>query len=195
MLLSGPNLTLFAEVEDAEPGSPVSRFPRRRFKFPHAGCHPSHGGTHPASDGLPDPARPGAASPGSHAAAAEAPAAASRLQSPRGLATPRRRTKGAGAAPAAGHAHREPRGRAPSPSPAPGPREMAAALQNGSRAGRGVGTLSPRAAGVPSHAVHELARVCASHPREPRGPPECRRAGQSAHGSGAKEDGVRGPLT
>lgn len=83
MLLSGPNLTLFAEVEDAEPGSPVSRFPRRRFKFPHAGCHPSHGGTHPASDGLPDPARPGAASPGSHAAAAAAPAAAAEPEGPR----------------------------------------------------------------------------------------------------------------
>lgn len=40
-------MTLFAEVEDAEPGSPVSRFPRRRFKFPHAGCHPSHGGHTP----------------------------------------------------------------------------------------------------------------------------------------------------
>lgn len=51
---------------------------------------------------------------------------------------------------------------------------------------------SPRADGVPSHAVHELARVCASHPREP---PECRRGCQSTHGSGAKEDGVRGPLS
>lgn len=185
-------MTLFAEVEDAEPGSPVSRFPRRRFKFPHAGCHPSHGGTHPASDGLPDPARPGAASPGSHAAAAAAPAAAAEPEGPR---DPQAENKGG-----RGRARRRPRpsraaGRAPSPSPAPGPRKMAAALQNGSRAGRGVGTLSPRAAGVPSHAVHELARVCASHPREPRGPPECRRAGQSAHGSGAKEDGVRGPLT
>lgn len=185
-------MTLFAEVEDAEPGSPVSRFPRRRFKFPHAGCHPSHGGHTPLPMGSGIP----------HALGLPLPVHTllllrrrRRLQSPRGLATPRRRTKGAGAAPAAGHAHREPRGRAPSPSPAPGPREMAAALQNGSRAGRGVGTLSPRAAGVPSHAVHELARVCASHPREPRGPPECRRAGQSAHGSGAKEDGVRGPLT
>lgn len=125
MLLSGPNLTLFAEVEDAEPGSPVSRFPRRRFKFPHAGCHPSHGGTHPASDGLPDPARPGAASPGSHAAAAAAPAAAAEPEGPR---DPQAENKGG-----RGRARRRPRpSRAAGPRPEPLPRPRAA--QNGGRA-------------------------------------------------------------
>lgn len=90
-----------------------------RSKAPHAGRHPRTG-THPASYGLQHPARLGAASHRSHAAA-------SRWPSPRGPVTPGGEQRGRG------RARRRPRpSRAAGPRPEPLPRPRTA--RNGGRA-------------------------------------------------------------
>lgn len=100
-------------------GRARSRFPPRRSKAPHAGRRPRTG-THPASNGFPDPARLGAASHRSHAAA-------SRRPSPSGRVTPGEEQRGRG------RARRRPRpSRAAGPRPEPLPRPRTA--RNGGRA-------------------------------------------------------------
>lgn len=154
------------EVQDAEPGPPSAASHRGGFRLPHAGRHPRTE-THPTSNGLPDPALLGTASPRSHAA---------RRRRARGAPRPQAKNKRG-------------RGRArlrPRPSRAAGPRfspPRLRAARNGGRAtkwqpaGRAGGGVEMPVAGhspVPAVPSPEFGgRLCedkwsglAGHPRE-----------------------------
>lgn len=161
--VSGPNLTFVCRGGGC---GARSRFPPWRSKSPHAGRNPPHGDT-PCFQWAPGPRTPRGLPLPVHTLRWRAGGRA------REAPGPQAKNKGAGATP-----RPAPPTASRAPSPAHGPREMAAAVQNGSRVGRGAESRHRGQSSFPRcpcalRALEpqgkELGR--APHPRWPQGPP------------------------
>lgn len=181
--VSGPNLTFVCRGGGC---GARSRFPPWRSKSPHAGRNPPHGDT-PCFQWTPGPRTPRGLPLPVHTLRWRAGGRA------REAPGPQAKNKGAGATP-----RPAPPTASRAPSPAHGPREMAAAVQNGSRVGRGAESRHRGQSSFPRcpcalRALEpqgkELGR--APHPRWPQGPLAQRLARHA--GSYPSEPRVRAP--